>query len=75
MFELVECYLLFYKIDFLDYFVILFGCLIMLMDDEEEVIFGFGDIVVQQGVMYGWWVEGDQFVCLFVVLIDGYLVK
>jgi mannose-6-phosphate isomerase-like protein (cupin superfamily) len=41
------------------------------MDDDEEVTLEAGDVVVQQGVLHGWRVEGDEPVRMFAVLIDG----
>ncbi len=61
----------FHKTDSLDYLCILSGRLTMLMDDEDEVTLVAGDVVVQQGVMHGWRVEGDEPVRMFAVLIDG----
>ena len=61
----------FHKTDSLDYLVILSGRLTMLMDDEEETTLEAGDVVVQQGVLHGWRVEGDEPVRMFAVLIDG----
>ncbi len=61
----------FHKTDSLDYLCILSGRLTMLMDDDEEVTLEAGDVVVQQGVMHGWRVEGDEPVRMFAVLIDG----
>ena len=43
----------------------------MLMDDDDEVTLEAGDVVVQQGVMHGWRVEGDEPVRLFAVLVAG----
>ena len=61
----------FHKTDSLDYLCILSGRLAMLMDDDEEVVLEAGDVVVQQGVMHGWRVEGDEPVVMFAVLVDG----
>ncbi len=61
----------FHKTDSLDYLVMLAGRLTMLMDDDDEVTLEAGDVVVQQGVMHGWRVEGDEPVRLFAVLVDG----
>lgn len=69
--ESVARHLSFHKTDSLDYLCILSGRLTMLMDDDEEVTLEAGDVVVQQGVMHGWRVEGDEPVRMFAVLIDG----
>lgn len=61
----------FHKTDSLDYLVVLSGRLTMLMDDDDEVTLEAGDVVVQQGVLHGWRIEGDEPVRLFAVLIDG----
>ena len=61
----------FHNTDSLDYLVILSGRLTMLMDDDEEVTLEAGDVVVQQGVLHGWRVEGDEPVRMFAVLVDG----
>jgi mannose-6-phosphate isomerase-like protein (cupin superfamily) len=61
----------FHKTDSLDYLVMLSGRLTMLMDDDEEVTLESGDVVVQQGVLHGWRVEGDEPVRIFAVLVDG----
>ena len=61
----------FHKTDSLDYIVILSGQLTMLMDDDDEVLLGAGDVLVQQGVMHGWRVEGDEPVRMFAVLVSG----
>lgn len=61
----------FHKTDSVDYLVILSGRLTMLMDGEEEVTLEAGDVIVQQGVMHGWRVEGDESVHMFAVLVDG----
>lgn len=65
----------FHKTDSLDYLVVLSGRLTMLMDDDESVTLEAGDVVVQQGVLHGWKVEGDQPVRLFAVLIAGQAAK
>lgn len=69
--ESVQRHPSFHKTDSLDYLCIISGRLTMLMDDEIEVTLEPGDVVVQQGVMHGWRVEGDEPVRMFVVLIDG----
>jgi mannose-6-phosphate isomerase-like protein (cupin superfamily) len=61
----------FHKTDSLDYLVILFGRLTMLMGDDDEVTLEAGDVVIQQGVMQGWRVESDEPVRMFGVLIAG----
>lgn len=61
----------FHKTDSLDYLVILSGRLTMLMDDDDEVTLEAGDVVVQQGVLHGWRVEGSEPVRMFAVLING----
>tara|TARA_B100000959_G_C14659861_1_gene491951 strand:- start:445 stop:600 length:156 start_codon:yes stop_codon:yes gene_type:complete len=43
----------------------------MLLDDDDEVTLEPGDVVVQQGVMHGWRVDGDEPLRMFAVLIDG----
>ena len=43
----------------------------MLMDDDAEVTLEPGNVVVQQGVMHGWRVEGDEPVRVFAVLVSG----
>ncbi len=73
--ESVQRHPSFHKTDSLDYLAILSGRLTMLMDDDEEVTLGPGDVVVQQGVMHGWRVEGDEPVRMFAVLIDGHPAK
>ncbi len=61
----------FHKTDSLDYLVVLSGRLTMLMDDDREVTLEPGDVVVQQGVLHGWRVEGSDPVRFFAVLVDG----
>ncbi len=61
----------FHKTNSLDYLCILSGRLTMLLDDDDEVTLEPGDVVVQQGVMHGWRVEGDEPLRMFAVLIDG----
>lgn len=69
--ETVKRHPSFHKTDSLDYLVILSGRLTMLMDDDDEVTLEAGDVVVQQGVLHGWRVEGDEPLRMFAVLIDG----
>ena len=69
--ETVKRHPSFHKTDSLDYLVILSGRLTMLMDDDEEVTLEPGDVIVQQGVLHGWRVEGDEPVRMFGVLVDG----
>lgn len=64
----------FHKTNSLDYLVILSGQLTMLMD-EGEVTLDAGDVIVQQGVLHGWRVEGDEPVRMFAVLIDGVVAQ
>ena len=73
--ESVERHPSFHKTDSLDYLVVLSGRLTMLLDDDEQVTLEPGDVVVQQGVMHGWRVEGDEPVRLFAVMIDGAAAK
>ena len=61
----------FHKTNSLDYLCILSGRLTMLLDDDDEVTLQPGDVVVQQGVMHGWRVDGDEPLRMFAVLIDG----
>lgn len=42
----------------------------MIMHDDE-VVLEAGDVVVQQGVLHGWSVEGEEPVRMFGVLIGG----
>ena len=70
--ESVKRHTSFHKTNSLDYLVILSGRLTMLMDDDDEVTLNPGDVVVQQGVMHGWRVEGDEPVRMFAVLVDGH---
>ena len=69
--ESVQRHPTFHKTDSLDYLVVLSGRLTMLMDDDAEVTLEPGNVVVQQGVMHGWRVEGDEPVRVFAVLVSG----
>ncbi|MFY1599685.1 cupin domain-containing protein [Micromonospora sp. WMMD737] len=60
-----------HRTDSVDYIVVIFGQMTMLMTDGTEVLLTPGDCVVQQGTTHAWVNRGSEPCVIAAVLIDG----